>query len=54
MKLVTTKFQSGGLYEIEPATYRFVAQLLNHCATAVPYKPSLKLIPAGRYPIRYI
>jgi len=21
---------------IEPATYRFVAQLLNHCATAVP------------------
>jgi len=21
---------------IEPATFRFVAQLLNHCATAVP------------------
>jgi len=23
---------------IEPATYRFVAQHLNHCATAVPYR----------------
>ena len=23
---------------IEPATFRFVAQLLNHCATAVPHK----------------
>ena len=22
---------------IEPATFRFVAQHLNHCATAVPY-----------------
>ena len=22
---------------IEPATYRFVAQFLNHCATAVPH-----------------
>ena len=22
---------------IEPATFRFVAQNLNHCATAVPY-----------------
>jgi hypothetical protein len=22
--------------EIEPATFRFVAQYLNHCATAVP------------------
>ena len=32
---------------IEPATFRFVAQYLNHCATAVPnpsYKP-LKLGP---------
>jgi len=28
---------------IEPATFRFVAQYLNHCATAVP---SLKLIPS--------
>ena len=24
--------------EIEPATFRFVAQQLNHCATAVPNK----------------
>jgi len=24
---------------IEPATFRFVAQHLNHCATAVPYDP---------------
>jgi len=23
---------------IEPATFRFVAQHLNHCATAVPYE----------------
>jgi len=23
---------------IEPATFRFVAQYLNHCDTAVPYK----------------
>ena len=23
--------------EIEPATFRFVGQHLNHCATAVPY-----------------
>jgi len=26
---------------IEPATFRFVAQHLNHCATAVPYKASV-------------
>ena len=25
---------------IEPATFRFVAQHLNHCATAVPLKDS--------------
>ena len=25
---------------IEPATFRFVAQRLNHCATAVPRPPS--------------
>ena len=25
---------------IEPATFRIVAQQLNHCAIAVPYKPS--------------
>ena len=24
-------------YGIEPATFRFVAQYLNHCATAVPF-----------------
>ena len=30
--------QSG----IEPATFRFVAQHLNHCATAVP--PNTKLL----------
>jgi sterol desaturase/sphingolipid hydroxylase (fatty acid hydroxylase superfamily) len=24
---------------IEPATFRFVAQHINHCATAVPYMP---------------
>jgi hypothetical protein len=24
------------LYGIEPATFEFVAQLLNHCATTVP------------------
>ena len=26
---------------IEPATFRFVAQRLNHCATAVPMKHSV-------------
>ena len=29
---------------IEPATFRFVAQHLNHCATAVPYQRFLPLI----------
>jgi len=29
---------------IEPATYRFVAQHLNHCATAVPTTYMYKLI----------
>ena len=27
---------------IEPGTFRFVAQHLNHCATAVPLFPQLK------------
>jgi len=26
---------------IEPATYRFVVQHLNHCATAVPFNTSV-------------
>jgi hypothetical protein len=26
---------------IEPATFRFVAQYLNYCATAVPHFPAL-------------
>ena len=30
---INEKFQSG----IEPVTFRFVAQHLNHCATAVPH-----------------
>jgi len=29
---------------IEPATFRFVAQHLNHCATAIPVPPDLTLI----------
>ena len=29
---------------IEPATFRFVAQHLNHCATAVPSKPTCKVL----------
>jgi len=28
--------QSEGFAGIEPATFRFVAQHINHCATAVP------------------
>jgi len=28
---------------IEPATFRFVAKHLNHCATAVPYSLDLSL-----------
>ena len=27
---------------IEPATFQFVAQYLNHCATAIPTKPMYK------------
>jgi len=27
---------------IEPATFRFIAQHLNHCATAVPFNVSLE------------
>ena len=26
---------------IEPAAFRFVAQHLNHCATAVPHRPEV-------------
>ena len=29
---------------IEPATFRFVAQHLNHCTTAVPYEISVSLV----------
>jgi hypothetical protein len=29
---------------IEPATFRFVAQHLNHCATAVPFKKKYSYI----------
>jgi len=32
---------------IEPATYRFVAQHLNHCATAVPKKKKTNPKHAG-------
>jgi len=32
---------------IEPATFRFVAQHLNHCATAVPYRISIDLPICG-------
>ena len=28
---------------IEPATFRFVAQHLNHCATAVPNDPQISI-----------
>ena len=34
---------------IEPATYRFVAQHLNHCATAVPIYILLKEVKWSRY-----
>jgi hypothetical protein len=39
--------------EIEPATSRFVAQHLNHCATAVPfvYSESRKFTTIGRFEI---
>jgi len=30
--------------EIEPATFRFVEQHLNHCATAVPFKSVLSIL----------
>ena len=30
---------------IEPATFRFVAQHLNHCATAVPITQGVLVIP---------
>jgi len=34
---------------IEPATFRFVAQHLNHCATAVPnYKKRIHILQAMR------
>jgi len=33
---------------IEPATFRFVAQHLNHCATAVP-RPATKCINKCKY-----
>jgi len=37
---------------IEPATYRFVAQHLNHCATAVPLliRAYIKLMTKHLYP----
>ena len=38
--------QSG----IEPATFRFVAQHLNHCATAVPIKETVQYM----YIIQYV
>ena len=34
---------SGTLAGIEPATFQFVAQHLNHCATAVPFVKSIRL-----------
>ena len=35
---------------IEPATFRFVAQHLNHCATAVPQFCPVELVNvSGRY-----
>ena len=36
---------------IEPATFRFVAQHLNHCATAVPTKKVLNRIFNGTRPV---
>jgi hypothetical protein len=38
----------AGELKIEPATFRFVAQCLNHCATACP-PPQQKLVP-GLFP----
>ena len=32
---------------IEPATYRFVAQYLNHCSTAVPWKQVVHTATSG-------
>jgi hypothetical protein len=36
-------------FGVEPTTFRFVAQFLNHCATAVPYK---NLIILGYYAVQ--
>jgi len=36
---------------IEPATYRFVAQHLNHCATAVPLYYSIYVIYFTEVPV---
>ena len=33
---------------IEPATFRFVAQHLNHCATAVPLSPDIVRVIRSR------
>jgi len=38
---------------IEPATFRFVAQHLNHCATAVPHSVSVVYIFWNAYKILY-
>jgi len=35
-------------YGIEPATFRFVAQHLNHCATAVPHASGIVLSVSDR------
>ena len=35
---------------IEPASFRFVAQHLNHCATAVPLRYVLYLLERGIFP----
>jgi len=36
--------------EIEPATFRFVAQRINHCATAVP---STRSTQVGKHPYKF-
>jgi len=38
---------------IEPATFRFVAQQLNHCATAVPHTAIIRSTQNCNYSLRY-
>ena len=38
---------------IEPASFRFVAQLLNHCATAIPVKETRDKSYRGEFQVSF-